>query len=69
MDDYLSKYFMDGALVLLDWDIRKISDRRYEGTYMYTGKFCGDECESFSQKVDVYLSEGSCSMSVLDRSQ
>ena len=68
VDDYLTYYFTDNAgLVLLDWDIRKISDYRYEGNYMITGKFCGTECESFSQKVDIYLSEHSCSISVLNR--
>ena len=69
VDDYLSKYFIDGALVLLDTDIRKVSDYRYEGNYMFTGKFCGGECESFSQKFDIYLSEHSCSISFLNRSE
>ena len=60
--NYLDYYFTDNAgLVLLDWDIRKISDRRYEGTYMFTGKFCGayydlPACESSSQKIDIWLS-------------
>jgi hypothetical protein len=73
VDDYLSKYFIDSALVLLDWDIRKISDRRYEGTYMFTGKFCSDECETDSQKIDIWLSvdrvnaQDVCYISIYDK--
>jgi hypothetical protein len=42
VDDYLEYYFTENsALVLVDYDIKKISDRRYEVTFIYNGKFCG----------------------------